>query len=304
MDAGNDERRPLAKPERFVWPPALRRWKHDEAVDTQERAASVDERVERAEREAGWWERIERTYLGVTSMPWRRRAEVAGFVPDATDAWCFRCGRTVGAYEVVANGTDAGCTACRGTRVPWSRVVRLGAYESVLRSTVLEIKNSAFERLASDVGGDLGRQVVRCLQLEELTPGDAVVVPVPTSMWRRMMRGIDHPLAIARGMERDAGLQVLTCLARQHRPMQTGATLETRRRNVAGSMRMGLAWKGQAPAARVVVLVDDVMTSGATMREAVRAIREAWRDGEMPEIWVAALGVTPEKAEKPAHGAL
>lgn len=297
MDSGSNERGPLAKPERFVWPPALRSWDRGKASDAGKPDASTDAT---SEREEGWWERIERTYLGVTSMPWRRRAEIAGFAADATEAWCFRCGRTVGAYEVVASGEDAGCTGCRGTRVPWKRVVRLGVYEGVLRSTVLEIKNSAFARLANDAGSDLGRQVVRCLELEELSPQDALVVPVPTSMWRRLARGIDHPLAIARGMERATGLPMVACLGRQHRPMQTGSTLETRRRNVAGSMRVTLAWNGQPPAARVVVLVDDVMTTGATMREAARAIRAAWGVGQMPEIWVAVLGVTPEKAEKDA----
>lgn len=304
MERREDHRGPLSKPERFVWPPALREWKRDETDDAGAEDAAQEGAADVPAREVGWWERIERTYLGVTSMPWRRRLEVAGFAADSSDAWCFRCGRTVGAYEVVASGEDAGCTACRGTRVPWQRVVRLGTYRGVVRGAVLEIKNSAFARLASDAGGDLGRQIVRCLELEELSAADAVVVPVPTSMWRRLARGIDHPLAIARGVRDGAGLRLAEMLTRQHRPMQTGSTLETRRRNVAGSMRVRMAWQATPPAARVVVLLDDVMTTGATMREAARALREAWKGKEQPAIWVAVLGVTPEKAEGSSEGGI
>ncbi len=298
MERRDEQRGPLSKPERFVWPPALREWRREvAATDGVETGEITGGDVGGEAREVGWWERIERTYLGVMSMPWKRRTEVAGFVADSPDTWCFRCGRTVGAYEVVAVGEDAGCKACRGTRVPWERVVRLGSYRGVVRSSVLEVKNSAFARLASDAGGDLGRQLQRCLALEELVIADTVVVPVPTSMRRRFVRGIDHPLAIARGVSEATGARVATLLTRQHRPMQTGSTLETRRRNVAGSMRVGLAWRSQVPAARVVVLLDDVMTTGATMREAARALRENWKGKEQPAIWVAVLGVTPEKEE-------
>lgn len=304
VERRDEQRGPFSKPERFVWPPALREWRRDEAADVRAHEAAGEDAVEGLAREVGWWERVERTYLGVTSMPWRRRLEVARFAADSPEAWCFRCGRTVGAYEVVASGEDAGCTACRGTRVPWQRVVRLGTYRGVIRGTVLEIKNSAFSRLASDAGGDLGRQIVRCLELEALQAADAIVVPVPTSMWRRLARGIDHPLAIARGVRDGAGVRLAEMLTRQHRPMQTGSTLETRRRNVAGSMRVRLAWQATRPAARVVVLLDDVMTTGATMREAARALREAWRGKDQPEIWVAVLGVTPEKEDGSSDGGI
>lgn len=303
---------PLSKPKRFVWPPALREWNREDATESSAthrgevgelaRADSIDAS---ASTPIGWWEHIERTYLGVTSMPWQRRVHVAGFAADNTDAWCFRCGRSVGAYEVVTEGPDAGCKGCRGSRLPWRRVVRLAAYRGVMRSAILEIKNSAFRALASDVGRDLGTQLTTCLAYEGLTPADALLVPVPTSMWRRLRRGIDHPLAIARGVRAQTGMPIEQLLARQHRPMQTGSSLETRRKNVAGSMHIAWRWRQERlPAPKVVVLLDDVMTTGATMREAARVLRDAWRaqaraedEAATPEIWIAVLGVTPEKAE-------
>ena len=300
-------RKPLEKPKRFVWPPARREGEEsggggEGGGDPDLRGASGPA-SDRAS--GGWWEQIERAYLGVTSPPWKRRVELAGFAADSSDAWCFRCGRSVGAYEVVTEGSDAGCKGCRGSRLPWKRVVRLAAYRGVLRSAILEIKNSAFRRLGSDVGRDLGEQLVTCLAYEGLAASDAIVVPVPTSTWRRFARGIDHPFAIARGVREATGMPVVQLLARQHRPMQTGSTLETRRKNVAGSMHLAWQWRHQpVPMPRVVVLLDDVMTTGATMREAARVVQAAWRerleaDRELvaPAIWIGVLGVTPEKTE-------
>jgi predicted amidophosphoribosyltransferase len=165
-------------------------------------------------------------------------------------------------------------------------VVRLGPYRGVLREAILETKGSAWRRQAHELGLDLARQVA-------LVRGDRalVVVPVATSFFRRMGRGMDHTLALARGVGAGLGAPVVRGLVRRHAPKQTGRSLRERGRNVAGTMRPAgdALVRSAAGDGRVVLLIDDVMTSGATMREAVRAVREVIGDGE---VWVGVIAVT------------
>jgi uncharacterized protein (TIGR03000 family) len=99
-----------------------------------------------------------------------------------------------------------------------------------------------------------------------------VVVPVPLHWWRRWRRGYNQSAALAYGLA--AGLK-LSCqpgwLRRiRNTPPQTSQTLAGRRENVRGAFR---ARTGVPLRGRSVLLVDDVMTTGATASEAARALR-------------------------------
>lgn len=93
---------------------------------------------------------------------------------------------------------------------------------------------------------------------------DAVFVPVPTSRASFRRRGYRVPDLVTTR----AGLPVRRLLrATRQTADQRGLDLEGRRRNVAGSLA------AQGAASRTVVVIDDVVTTGATLEEAVRALR-------------------------------
>ncbi|WP_345801923.1 phosphoribosyltransferase family protein [Microbacterium sp. AZCO] len=97
--------------------------------------------------------------------------------------------------------------------------------------------------------------------------GRVVAVPVPTSRAAFRRRGYRVPDLVARR----AGLDVATILAAARRTAdQRGLDRDARRRNVAGS----LVARGDRHSLRAVV-VDDVVTTGATLVEAARALRAA-----------------------------
>jgi predicted amidophosphoribosyltransferase len=247
-----------------------------------------------------WWASVERTFFGVTRGTWEQRARDTLWQPDATDAYCARCGQTVGLFEALAvpGESPAGaCSHCAPSTVPWNRVVRMGAYEGVLRDCILEVKFSAWRRLGSDLGREHGLVVLEALREAGVDPRDALLIPVPTSAWRRIKRGIDHTLTIARAMSRSSGITLAPILHREHRPTQTGRTLDQRRRNVAKTMHAStgtLLHNGSpvgALSGKTILLVDDVMTSGATMREGCRAIAE----------WARSLPASSDLADQPYH---
>lgn len=126
--------------------------------------------------------------------------------------------------------------------------------------------------------GDLAAgRLLSQLMLEALSPGPGplpmALLPLPLH-WRRLRRrGYDQALELARPLARGLGLPLCEGRLRRHRPTAAQSELDAaaRRRNVRGCFRLG---PGPPLPAHVAVL-DDVMTTGATLHEAARLLRRA-----------------------------
>jgi predicted amidophosphoribosyltransferase len=178
--------------------------------------------------------------------------------------------------------------------------VRLGEYDGLVRDVVHEVKFSAWRRLGSDAGQLLGRQLEPLL--EGVDRSRLVLVPVPSSLQRRLARGIDHTLVIARGVRRVTGGRIVRALKRRHRPSQVSLAMSDRKQNVSGTMRLR---RGVDLSGKLVIVIDDVRTTGATMTEACRALGRGVGDRRPGEIWAAVLGVAVDigrKAPQPKSG--
>lgn len=115
-------------------------------------------------------------------------------------------------------------------------------------------------------------------------PRPDALVPVPLHRQRLRERGYDQALELAKGVSRQLGLPVISDGLRRIVPTkaQTGLDAAARRRNLRGAFEA----RTLRPWPRHVALVDDVMTTGATLREATRALRAA--GVERVDVWVAA----------------
>ena len=111
-------------------------------------------------------------------------------------------------------------------------------------------------------------------------PFDAVTW-APTTAARRRRRGFDQAELLARAVARALRAPARSLLARHPGPIQTGQPLAAR--------RTGPAFEPSRPAPPRVLLVDDVITSGATVSAAARALRAA---GAV-EVHVVAVARTP-----------
>lgn len=101
-----------------------------------------------------------------------------------------------------------------------------------------------------------------------------LIVPVPLARLRQRLRGYNQAEALARALGRQLDLPVQTRALVRTRSAgsQTRAPdAEMRRRNVTGAF----ACLGDAVAGRRVLLVDDVATTGATLSESARALKDA-----------------------------
>ncbi|MGP1273747.1 MAG: ComF family protein, partial [Phycisphaerales bacterium] len=225
-----------------------------------------------------------------------RRAPDVGCSPDALSEFCNRCAQTVGLGE----DDEFGCASCRGRRLVWSRAVRLGAYSGDLAEWVREVK---FQRNAS-LGVDMGRALAERLAAAGLPDERVCVVPVPMSARDRLFRGVDHARCVAEGVAKGLRAPLVRALLRRHGPSQREMPSATaRERNVrrAFTLRRGVDLSGWT-----AVLVDDVITTGATMRAASRTLWPRRLDSRPASIWAAAVGVTPDPsrlAESPGRAA-
>jgi len=157
-------------------------------------------------------------------------------------------------------------------------VVAAGAYADTLRKILLAAKERHALGLLPLLGGRLAAAVAR-LVLDAGEVSTVVLVPVPSAPAQVAARGVDLTTTLARTAAvrlRSAGLGVSVqrglALARTPED-QAGLDRIQRLANLAGALRaVG------APASGPVVVVDDIVTTGATLAEAVRACRAGCGD--------------------------
>lgn len=120
-----------------------------------------------------------------------------------------------------------------------------------------------------------GIGVVLAEFLDEAIPDDleeVIVVPLPTIARHIRERGFDHAKYLARRLARRRGWRCSSLLVRANNETQVGATSMERVRQAATAYR---AKRGRVEADKSYLLVDDVWTTGASMRAAARELRRA-----------------------------
>jgi predicted amidophosphoribosyltransferase len=117
----------------------------------------------------------------------------------------------------------------------------------------------------------LGRWLGRALAAQTAWPV-AAVVPLPMHRQKESLRGYNQAELIARGAARELGLPLVRLLKKtRHTSSQTGLSLVERKTNVTGAFTVCRA----LPPRWAVLLVDDIYSTGATMREAALALQRS-----------------------------
>ncbi len=175
---------------------------------------------------------------------------------------CERCAAPVGPFVKTANG----CPHCSQDRFHFDGVIRLGVYRDSLRQAVLNGKSA---------GGDavcraLADLLLMCRPVELNHAGWDVIVPVPSHWTRRLT---PRPVASETIAERLGAALRRPCdrhLLRKVRltPRQADSAPSLRRKQQRGAFRANVDLSGAK-----VLLVDDVLTTGATANEAAKALK-------------------------------
>ena len=234
-------------------------------------------------------------WIGYSLPPARRVVEESDFSPDERAAYCHRCGDSVGPGEA----TQSGCGSCRDQpALTPDGVVRLGPYSGELRDWIIGIK---YGRRWAEMAELLGRTLGRAVRQADLIDIErAIVVPAPMPWQRRMYRGIDHARTIASGVARQLHAPSLDILARANGPLQVSLSVSERARAGSRGLRRRRRIGGWPVKGLHLVLVDDVRTTGASLKAAARLLRPLKPD----RVIGAVLAVSDDRArrERAAQG--
>jgi ComF family protein len=180
--------------------------------------------------------------------------------------YCWRCGAIV----VGCDEPQASCRLCPTKRLRFDTVVSLGSYRGPLREAILKMKAASGEPLAET----LCRLYVyrRGPALASTRPD--FVLPIPMFWRRRIARGTNSPDVLAASLAKYLRVPVLRgVLARSRNTLRQPNLRPTERfRNVRGAFRLP---RGYDLSGLRALLVDDVLTTGATCSEAARVLKEA-----------------------------
>lgn len=180
--------------------------------------------------------------------------------------------------------SDILCGQCQRHPPPFRRCRAVYRYEGPLPALVAGMKFHARLNLVRLLGALLAEDLLAAAEAPDWTWPDAIV-PVPLHSKRLRQRGYNQALELARLVSRQLALPVEAACCRRIRSTQAQSELEERQRlsNIRGAFAV------TAPLPRHVVILDDVVTTGATVAELARTLR---RNGcELVDVW--ALARTP-----------
>jgi ComF family protein len=210
-----------------------------------------------------------------------RCAACNSFVPEDW-AFCEDCGLSVSELEHVCQGCglpwpdadDGHCRGCRAKPLPFSRVWTVLAYGGATTQAILHLKHGRRRHLARPLGALLAPAVAAAID-----SGVDALCPVPLHPRRLRQRGFNQALELLRAAEklvRRPAVRPLVLSDGLRRIRDTPAlgweSPASRRRIVDGAFSVERpGWAKN----RRILLVDDVMTTGATLAECTRVLLKA-----------------------------
>ncbi len=167
-------------------------------------------------------------------------------------------------------GEGARCAACQGRTPAFDHARAACLYDEHSRDLILKLKHAD----RTDLSGLFARWLSR--SVADIAPDIDAVTPVPLHRWRLLSRRYNQAAEIARPLARMTGLTYFpdAVIRKRATASQGGRSGSGRRRNVAGVFTVPPSWRARIAGKRILI-VDDVLTTGATAEGCARALKAA-----------------------------
>ncbi len=180
--------------------------------------------------------------------------------------YCRKCCRRIGPFS----DADGGCSQCQGETFHYESAIRLGFYEGKLKDAILKGKHHSGESLIeylAELWYERDRELFLELKIDR-------VVPIPLHWIRRMERGYNQSAALGRTLASRIGVPFGEYWLRRIKmtPKQFTQSATARRHNVKEAFR---STRRCSVTGLRILLVDDVLTTGATANEASKVLKRA-----------------------------
>jgi len=200
-------------------------------------------------------------------------------LPRIGPPWCRSCGQPMAGFPVAAGAMPPGtvradggplCAACRRQPPAFAYARAAVRYEDVAREALHAFKFGGHRALA----GPLGDLLVEALEGHLPVGPPELLVPVPLHPGRERERGFNQSRLLARRLARAWGCPVRddVLVRAVATPSQISLDGAARRANVRRAFRLR---RPELVAGRHVVVVDDILTTGATLSECARCLEDA-----------------------------
>ena len=206
--------------------------------------------------------------------------------PLQTGPVCACCGDALNAAATPANADL--CRPCRLAPPAFVRAVSYGVYQGRMREAIHALKYDRLHPAAKVLGGMLAQAIAT---LAPDAPREMLVIPIPLHRSKYVQRGFNqsrslaaHALHFLRTAHPEWRLTLApsTLMRLRATDSQAGLTTRQRRQNVRGAFSVS---DPARVAAKHILLVDDILTTGATARAAAQTLRQAGA----ASVWVATL---------------
>ena len=197
---------------------------------------------------------------------------------------CYFCGTETNPY----NPFGSRCRDCRHLNAKFERAISIGTYQGKLKRTILDVKRDSDDVKAYQLGAFLGSMSNKF----DLPENIDCVVPIP-SHWRRRMsrRGFHITDVIADGFSKSTGIRKNGKLLKCSRFIKKQAKMRPAQRikNVRGAF---VVPRQNDVLNRRILLLDDVMTSGATVTECSKVLMRNGAESVFVAVAARAIGIS------------
>ena len=195
----------------------------------------------------------------------------AGLCPDCFANLTFfegpKCKQCAGQVDALFANDELLCGTCLRDPPAFSRTHAGFTYDGIIRKLILELKHAGRRHHASLLMAPLWEKL-------GALPANSVLIPIPLHPSRLRRRGFNQSLDLAHALNRKRRFEVWPQGLKRIKasPDHRKQSAHARRRNVQGAFMVA---RPDCIQGRTIVLVDDVITSGATIRAAAKVLKRA-----------------------------